>query len=201
MPIKNKHWGGAIYCIDKKRIPVINTAIPRMHQFFVAWHEVYHLLYGSCDDPVYEISSELTLEERKADFFAAKALVGNVYNYYISLEQTDFLDKIALCMDLYQVPYKAIMIQLYEDASLAQNNELKKLILEYFDKKDIDWDTRFEKLGLDQELVTPSFVVNLGYLEEKINEHRNAEPDVSFHKWNLEHLEELKRKLKGSTKG
>lgn len=28
-----------------KRIPLINTALPRANQYFTAWHEIYHLLF------------------------------------------------------------------------------------------------------------------------------------------------------------
>ena len=41
MPIENQYWCGAIYRVGDKRVPVINTALPRVNQFFAAWHELY----------------------------------------------------------------------------------------------------------------------------------------------------------------
>ena len=45
IPIEDRYWSGAIYVKDGKRIPVINTALPRANQYFTAWHEIYHLLH------------------------------------------------------------------------------------------------------------------------------------------------------------
>lgn len=197
IPIENKYWGGAIYFIDDKVVPVINTALPRANQYFIAWHEVYHLMYGKRDaESIYEVSTELNTAERKADYFAARALLGNVYNYYVTLNKSDFLDRIALCMDLYRVPYKAVLIQLYEDAKAAGNKELTELIFRNFDLKNEDWVKRFRKLGLDEELVTPSYVLNLSYLEEKINEQKELDMEVSAHEYNLQYLEKLKKQIK-----
>ena len=139
--------------------------------------------------------------ERKADYFAAKALVGNVYNTYIELKNMEFMDKIAVCMDIYQVPYKAILIELYEEAMLADNRKLQGLIMDYFDRRDEDWNMRFQQLGLDEELVTPSYIVNFGYLEDKINEKRAEEPEVSAHELNWQYLRELKERVKNTMYG
>lgn len=45
MPIDNPFWSGAIFVKNGKKIPVINTALPRANQYFTAWHEIYHLIY------------------------------------------------------------------------------------------------------------------------------------------------------------
>jgi len=197
IPIENPFWGGAIYFADDKKIPVINTALPRMNQFFTAWHEIYHLIFGTDEKKeAYQISTDFSMEERKADYFAARVLMGNVYNYYTELKNEDFLDNIAMCMDLYQVPYKAILIQLYEEADLAGNANLLELIIRYFDRKEADWRERFRRLGLDEELVTPSYVINLGYLEAKISDRQKKEPEVSAHGLNRQYLEELKERIR-----
>lgn len=196
LPIENTYWSGAIYYRGDKKIPVINTALPRMNQFFTAWHEVYHLIYGEDERMnIYQISSDLTLAERKADYFAAKALMGNVYSYYVELNGDDFMDKIAQCMDMYQVPYKAILIQLYEDAKSADNLRLMKEIKENFDRKDQDWVVCFRRLGLDEELVTPSNVVNISYLEGKIKRRKDEEAEVSIHELNERYFMSLKERI------
>lgn len=45
LPIDNRYLSGAIFVRDGKRIPLINTALPRANQYFTAWHEIYHLLF------------------------------------------------------------------------------------------------------------------------------------------------------------
>ena len=197
IPIENRHWGGAIYFVDEKKIPVINTALPRVNQYFVAWHEVYHLIYGRNNTrKIYEVSTELKLTERKADYFAAKALMGNVYEYYKELKQADFIDRIALCMDLYRAPYKAILIELYEEAKEKNDKELLDLIVRFFDWKEGNWSERFRKLGLDEELVEASNVINFGYLEEKIDERACREREITVHETNRKYLEYLKERVK-----
>ena len=43
LPIEDEFFGGAIYTKKNKKNPVLNTAQPRVYQYFIAWHEVYHL--------------------------------------------------------------------------------------------------------------------------------------------------------------
>lgn len=197
LPIDNKYWSGAIFYRNEKKIPIINTALPRMNQFYTAWHEVYHLIYGKGNEnDIYEITTELSLSERRADYFAAKALMGNVYNYYMELAGRDFLEDIAYCMDLYQVPFKAILIQLYEDAERYKNDDLKVKIKEYMDVQNIDWVAIFDRLGLDKQLVTASNVVNFGMLENNIRDRMIAESEVSAHEINMRFLDDLKAEIK-----
>ena len=70
LPIDNHYLSGAIFVRDGKRIPLINTALPRANQYFTAWHEIYHLLF---DEVSFDhlIESEILMEERKAEYFAA----------------------------------------------------------------------------------------------------------------------------------
>ena len=197
LPIDNRYWSGAIFYRNGKKIPIINTALPRMNQFYTAWHEVYHLIYGKeCEREIYEITTELSLTERRADYFAAKALMGNVYNYYMELNGKDFLENIAYCMDLYQVPFKVILIQLYEDAERYKNYELEEKIREYIDIQNIDWVAIFDRLGLDKQLVTASYVVNFGVLENNIRDKMIEEPEVSAHELNMRFLNDLKNEIK-----
>ena len=65
MPVEDKYLSGAIYVKAGKRIPVINTALPRANQYFTAWHEIYHLIF---DDVSFDhfIETDNTLEERQS---------------------------------------------------------------------------------------------------------------------------------------
>ena len=192
LPIEDKFWGGAIYKKENKKIPVINTAQPRVYQYFVAWHEVYHLLYDtSLTENSHNVLIDMELNERKADYFASMIMLGNVYNYYNSLQEDDFMNKIIYCMDLYKAPYKVILINLYEAAKNNKNDELAKLILDNFDNKPVDLVKKFQELELDDELVKPSYVVSIGNLERKIKKAMEDESGVSAHESNLDYLKQL----------
>lgn len=88
LPIDNHYLSGAIFVRDGKRIPLINTALPRANQYFTAWHEIYHLLF---DEVSFDhlIESEILMEERKAEYFAALMLLGNLMPYFEGLKDMD----------------------------------------------------------------------------------------------------------------
>ena len=200
LPIDDKYWGGAIFVRNNLKIPVINSAQPRVYQYFVAWHELFHLLYDtSIVKEQHNIQAEeMEINERRADYFAAKMLLGDVYRYYYSLQDDDFISKIVRCMDVFKAPYKTILIELYEDAVDVFNDmSLKKLIIENFDKKPKDLISLFEILELDTNLVKPSNVISFGNLDKKIELLSENEVDVSYHKDNLIFLNKLKDIMKG----
>lgn len=190
VPITNRYWSGAIFVRDGKRIPVINTALPRANQYFAAWHEIYHLMF---DDISFDhvIESEIYMEERKADYFAAQMLLGNLLPYYAELSDMDFLSKVFHCMDTFQVPYKAILISLYEAAEQVGNHTVTDEIIRYFDIEFEDLSSRFRELGLDDSLVKPSYVVNCGNLQAKITAKIRNEPELNYNKDNAAYLRNL----------
>lgn len=203
IPIDYKYWGGAIITKENMRIPVINTAQPRVYQYFVAWHEIYHLLYDlNLHEDTHNIVIDMDLNERKADYFAAKMIFGNVYDYFYSLNDDVFIDKVIKCMDVYKAPYKAVLIELYEQAVTKYNDlHLKEKILQNFDNKPENLVEKFIELGLDSELVKPSFIFNFGGLDKEIQNKIQQEPDVSYHKDNYQFLITLKEKIKKETEG
>ena len=197
LPIDDEYWGGAIFVRNGKKIPVINTAQPRVYQYFVAWHEVYHLITNiESNDRLYNINIDMELEERKADYFAAEMLLGNVYNYFIELNEENFVNKIMYCMDLYKAPYKVILINLYEEAIKSKNENLKNLIISNFDNKPKNLVEKFKELELDDDLVKPSNVVSVGNLEKKIKKCIENDVEATSHKSNLDFLIKLTQKIK-----
>ena len=105
-------------------------------------------------------------------------------------------------MDAYKAPYKAVLIELFEEATTKYNDlELKKEIVEHFDNKSINLVQKFIDLGLDSELVKPSYVVNLGGLEKKMKKVMEENPDVSYHKDNYSYLLEIKSKIQEGLEG
>lgn len=195
MPVDNPYFGGAIYVKDEKKIPFVNTAQPRANQYFTAWHEVYHLMFDRISfDHV--ISVEATLEERKAEYFAACMLLGNLFTYYSNLPtEMDFISKICYCMDVFQAPYKAVMISLYEAAINSGNKELQQMVLTHFDAPVEHLAEKFEQIGLDKSLVCPSYVVNLSMVESKVREAVHQNDELTYHKDNLQFLEKVKKEI------
>ena len=183
LPIDHRYLSGAIFIRDEKRIPLINTALPRANQYFTAWHEIYHLLF---DEASFDhlIESEILMEERKAEYFASLMLLGNLMPYFKGLSDMDFQAKAFQCMNAFQAPYKAVLISLYESAVKNGNTVIAKEIKENFDVQMEDIVRRFRDLGLDDSLVRPSYVVNVSLLQEKINRTIQNEPEVKYHKDN-----------------
>lgn len=190
MPIEDKYWSGAIYVKDGKIIPVVNTSLPRANQYFAAWHEIYHLIFDKVSFDHF-IEADNILEERKAEYFAACMLLTGVDRYFMELPEMDFVSKIFCCMSVFQAPYKAVLVSLYEYAIKSENEKLCSKIKEVFDLQFEDLPNRFRMLGLDDSLVTPSYVVNTSSLQERIQRIRAANPDVHYHKDNEEYLKNI----------
>ncbi|MGN1404724.1 MAG: ImmA/IrrE family metallo-endopeptidase [Erysipelotrichaceae bacterium] len=184
-PVEDKYLSGAIYVKDNKTIPFINTALPRVNQYFTAWHEMYHILFDQVSFN-HLIETDCIMEERKADYFAACMLLDGVSEYFGRLDGLDFLSKVFYCMSMYQAPYKSVLISLYEHANKNNNEALKEEIKHYFDAEFIDLTERFKSLGLDESLVEPSYVINSSYLKKKIEESMKENPDLEYHKANYD---------------
>ena len=194
LPIENPHWCGAIFVRDEKRIPVINTACPRVNQYFSAWHEVYHLYFDKVSfDHV--IDSECILEERKAEYFASKMLLGNLLSFYNSLDDVDFIQKICQCMSVFEAPYKAVLISLYESALDNNNKKLCEDIKKNFDFSQDKLVSVFQESGLDDALVKPSNTVSFGKLNSIISSKIEENPDLNYHKDNQEYLKTIFQKI------
>lgn len=187
IPIEDKFWSGAIYVKDGKIIPVVNTSLPRANQYFTAWHEIYHLIFDKVSFDHF-IEADNTLEERKAECFAACMLLNGVDRYFIELPEMDFISKIFYCMATFQAPYKAVLVSLYEYAVQSENEKLCYKIKEVLDLRFDDLPNRFRMLGIDDSLVSPSYVINTSSLQERIKKSRDANPELHYHKDNEEFL-------------
>ena len=194
MPIEDKYWSGAIYLKEGKIIPVINTALPRANQYFTAWHEIYHLLFDKVSfDHI--IENDNMMEERKAEYFAACMLLPEVSRYFTELPAMDMVSKVLYCMSAFQAPYKAVLISLYEDAVRSDNEKLQNQIRDIIDLEIDNMPERFRKLGLDDSLVMPSFVVNTSYLYEQIKKSENANPELQYHEDNKAFLDNVMKEI------
>lgn len=194
MPIEDKFWSGAIYVKDGKIIPVLNTSLSRANQYFTAWHEIYHLMFDKVSFD-YFIEADNTLEERKAEYFAGCMLLNGVDRYYMELPDIDFVSKVFHCMSVFQAPYKAVLVSLYEYAVQSENEKLAYEIKRIFDLQFDDLPYRFQMLGLDDSLVSPSYVINTSFLKERIKKRKDENPELWFHKDNEEFLGNIMKEI------
>ncbi|MDF2921214.1 MAG: hypothetical protein K0R57_128 [Paenibacillaceae bacterium] len=193
IPIPDENWGGAIRLFGQRKvIPIINTAQPRLYQYFIYWHEIYHLTeHEEMKDHQenYEISTEFDFNERKADYFSSQMIFGHsdLYDYFLNLKQSDFLVKIAHCMKSFKAPYKAVLIQLYQIAKKNGNEQLQQILKANFDRRLTigEWSSIFQEHSLDDTVIKPSFVVNISVVKEAIKEELKHHPDVELYKDNL----------------
>ena len=194
LPVEDRYLSGAIYVKEGKIIPFVNTALPRANQYFTSWHEIYHLLFDQVSfDHFIEIDQ--TMEERKAEYFASKMLLGGVERYYSDLSEPDFLTRVFYCMSAYQAPYKAVLISLYEYAAKIGHKELLHQIKAVLDLQINDLSNRFIALGLDDSLVKPSYVINTAYLQKKIRRKKDENPELTYHNENELFLGNIKKEL------
>ena len=91
-------------------------------------------------------------------------------------------------MSAFQVPYKAVLVSLYEYAIQSKNETLSRKIKEVFDLEFDDMSQRFQMLGLDDSLVKPSYVINVSALQDKIRKIQDTNPELYYHKDNEEFL-------------
>ncbi|MGR6545719.1 hypothetical protein [Paenibacillus tundrae] len=204
IPIPDLNWGGAIRKFPNgHNVPIINTAQPRVYQYFIYWHEIYHLTESEelkLHESGYNISVEFDLTERKADYFASQMIFGNgdLYDYFHSLEYEDFFVKIAHSMKSYKAPYKAVLIQLYQLAKKNQNQALQGEVKANFDKHltTQEWESLFQEYSLDDSLIKPSFVTNLNAIKRPIKEEIKLHSDVPLFADNLRIVEGWEKEFK-----
>lgn len=208
IPIPDENWGGAIRKFSNgKMVPIINTAQPRLYQYFIYWHEIYHLTE---DDEMmehgvdYEITTEFDLNERRADYFASQMIFGrhDLYDYYHSQKHDDFLVRIAHCMKSFKAPYKAVLIQLYQLATYNKNDRLQEQIKLYFDKhwSVQEWSTIFQENSLDDSLIQPSLITNLSPIKQAIQEEITQHPDVELYRDNMKVVVQWEKTFRGVQK-
>ena len=86
-----------------------------------------------------------------------------------------------------------MLIVLYESAVQNENKKLMSLIKENFDNSFSDLADRFRKLGLDDNLVRSSYVINVGILQAKIQERIKQDPDLNYNYENEQFLSNIIR--------
>lgn len=153
-PVKDEDFC-ALTCVRKEKIFVyINSWLPLSKQIFAAAHELYHIwcFIEEKDASVLRKGSLLNAsdmdedvknnEDREANAFAgmllvpSKILFEQMKIYGISREKQNLEDIIQL-MAIFSVPYKAVLLRLYEEGymSLERVNEFLKIKKEVLQKE------------------------------------------------------------------
>lgn len=153
-PVKDEDFC-ALTCIRKEKIFVyVNSWLPLSNQIFAAAHELYHIwcFIEEKDTSVLRKGSLLNAsdmdedvknnEDREANAFAGMLLVPSrtlfeqMKIYGISREEQSLEDIIQL-MAIFSVPYKAILLRLYEEGymKLESVKQFLKIEKEVLNKK------------------------------------------------------------------
>lgn len=128
-PIKDEDLCGFICKYKGELFVFINTYLPLEKQIFAAGHELYHLIQENNDKNELLKDEELSLnedikiknlEDKKANLFSALLLVpSESLKNELDLLQVQEASNLTLIdiirlMDIFAVPYKTIIIRLYE---------------------------------------------------------------------------------------
>lgn len=187
-PVKDEDFC-ALTCVRKEKIFVyVNSWLPLSNQIFAAAHELYHIwcFIEEKDISVLRKGSLLNAsdmdedvknnEDREANAFAgmllvpSKVLFEQMKIYGISREKQNLEDIIQL-MAIFSVPYKAILLRLYEEGymNLEHVNEFLKIEKEVLKKK-ISYVVEAERW----QNRTPE-IIQLGSLKQLMDQNQEDE--------------------------
>lgn len=213
-PIQDDEMCGFICNYKGKLFIFINTNLPLEKQIFTAAHELYHLLFHREQlENAYShlIKSEdlgSKFEEREANLFAALLLVPRtllkeqIEILKIGPVNLNLLDIIRL-MDVFAVPYKTMVLRLYETGFLKESDADKWLrIPDRNENAGVLYEMRKHEIGLRwQERTRKINYSNLKALiidndNEELIPERKAAKDLDYIQKSMEEIfKELGKKI------
>ena len=131
-PVEDNEFCGFICKYKSEYFIYINTYLPHGKQIFAAAHELYHFLNDGHKELLHSNiidendDEKVDLEESKANLFAALLLVPDESLKkeldLLKVSTSDDLDKLKVIklMDVFAVPYKTIILRLYEIELLSE---------------------------------------------------------------------------------
>ncbi len=209
-PIKNQDFYACTFIRKGIIFIVVNSALFLSKQIFATAHELYHIIaYIEKDDTVFlnhgsilNASSidekTVLLEDRQANAFAGLFLVpsdflieqASIYNIYKNnIEIKDILK----LMDIFAIPYKAMVLRLFEDGFIDRKKTNNFLNIDYS-----IIESEINLTGISKRWQKKSEnLIELGNLEEYIfaNEKMGYVVDDKLYEDKLS-LELIKEKLK-----
>lgn len=177
----------AFVCKKQGRLfSYINSYIPKDKQIFAAAHELYHIWYEKERLDQVEVLSNQTLEaeptqrsEKMANRFAAMFLVPElVLRQQISALQLDGetieLKELVQLMPIFQVPYKTLVLRLYEIRFITEKQcEQFLAVTDRNPSKGVLYQMKVSQLPLDSQ--ERSNVVMLdGYIEHVLEAYNGS---------------------------
>ncbi|TYP57459.1 ImmA/IrrE family metallo-endopeptidase [Thermosediminibacter litoriperuensis] len=213
-PIPDDEICGFICNYKGKLFIYVNTNLPLEKQIFTAAHELYHLLFNrdqlenGYSHMIKQDDLDGKQEERTANLFAALLLVPRtllkeqIEILKIDPAKLNLLDIIRL-MDVFAVPYKTMILRLYETGFLRDKDADKWLQVPDRDENEgVLYEIRKHEIGLRWQERTR--IIKYGNLKALIMDNNDeelipkakAEKDLSYIQKSMEEVfEEIGEKI------
>ena len=180
----------AFTCIrEGKLFTVLNSWLPISKQIFATAHELYHVwrYISDQDDSLSNNGSLLrsenmdddtaTREDKEANAFAGLLLVPDlqlleqIEIYGIDKSKLD-LDSVVKLMDIFAVPYKAIVLRLFEENIISEKNAIQLLKEGTIERIEFSMQSqnvgeRWKKRTFDE--------IDLGVVENRLKQNKEAD--------------------------
>lgn len=189
LPIKDDDFC-AFTCIREGQIfTVLNSFLPVSKQIFAIAHELYHVwcYISDQDDGLSHVGSLLrsenmdeetaTREDMEANAFAGLLLVPGIqlqeqmYVYGIDKKKLD-LDSIVRLMDIFAVPYKAIVLRLFEENIISER--VANQLLEEGTPERLMLSMQMQNVGERWQKRTPD-EIDMGVLLNRFKQNKEAQ--------------------------
>lgn len=172
LPVEDPAWSGGAFKRKGGVVPVLNTARPRVEQYFTAWALFYEVLYGSHASD-FLMGPRPTMENLPPWCFASLPLEG--LPLYFASQGGAFLPRVFRCMAVYRAPFPAVLLRLYEHAWETGNEPLQEQIRQNYDLDCAQLPQAFRDMGLDDALVCPSNQVDLRPIRALLSDKQRLE--------------------------
>lgn len=208
LPIKDNRVWAFTTVVEDCIFVTINTSLPRLKQLFAGAHEFYHiksyieakdnnlLVNGSLlteNDSTYLVDTD---EDMKANAFAGLILAPETQlkeQVGIYLEDKESLDFILFCCERFGLPYKAMILRLYETNCLTKN-----IVDSLLNREDEFYSMAIIKSN-SPDLFVPSLENNIDQLIKMVNQNKNMS-FITKEKadYDLEKLNKIKKEFEKS---
>lgn len=149
-PIRDDELWALTFLKQNTIFVCVNTALPLCKQFFAAAHELYHIYCyvenadlsyiknGSILDSSIVDESKIAQEDLEANAFAGLLLMPDALIYeqielYDIDKNTISVDSILMLMEMFALPYKAVVLRLFESGIISYNHAEKLLEVDFIE--------------------------------------------------------------------
>lgn len=188
LPIRDDDFCAFTCVRNGELFTVLNSALPLCKQNFAAGHELYHIWrYISDQDDTFPHSGSLltaenmdeisvTREDMEANAFAALLLVPNAaLNEQIDVYGLDrkklSLDSIVRLMDIFAVPFKAMVLRLFEEGILDERSTV--LLLQQGTTENLNHSMQLQNIAMRWQKRTTD-TIDMGILPVLLRKNQEA---------------------------